>query len=403
MNIEAPDKIRPLYLEDKRYYFLKGGRGSGKSWAIIDYILFSLMRNQDLDIICLREVQRSIQHSSKKLLEARIEHHKIGHYFQVQEQTIFARRGAGSIIFQGLQTHTADSIKSMEGIDIAFVEEAQTISSHSLELLVPTIRKNTSKLIFAWNPELSDDAIELLEDGVEDAVKIFINYPDNPFCPEVLVEEAERMRRRDYENFSHIYMGQFRSRSDAQIFGGRFEVTPFEITEEHGAPLHGLDFGFSNDPTAAIRLYIKDNTLYIAREAGKTKLDLDDTADFLISMMSGIDKYPLPCDNARPESISHLQKHGLPRAYSVKKWPGSIEDGIEFIKTFDNIVIHPRCTETANEFKMYCYKTDKRTDEILPDIEDKYNHYLDATRYALGKMIRPRDFGTVSENKISLF
>ncbi len=402
LQIETPRWSLPL-LDDKRYKGARGGRGSGKSHFFAEMLVESLIIDPNRSAVCVREIQKSLKYSAKKLIEEKIEKLKVSGYFTITDTEIRCRKGTGVVIFSGLQDHTADSIKSLEDFSICWVEEAQSISKRSMELLIPTIRAAGSEVWFSWNPEMPDDPVEDHFEDNPNAIVITINYVDNPYCPEVITAEAERMRRRDYENFSHIYMGQFRSRSDAQIFGGRFEVTPFEITEEHGAPLHGLDFGFSNDPTAAIRLYIKDNVLYIAREAGKTKLDLDDTPDFVIDQMPGINRYPLPCDNARPESISHLQKHGLPKAYSVKKWPGSIEDGIEFMKTFDNIVVHPRCVETANEFKMYCYKIDKRTDEILPDIEDKYNHYVDATRYALGKLIRSRDFGEVSENKISLF
>ena len=401
MKLKPPAIFKPLYTESARYYFLYGGRGSAKSWAVADYLIFLSIQNQNLNIVCLREIQRSIKHSSKRLIEDRIEHYGLHNYFDITDQEIKCRKGTGIFIFNGLQTHTVDSIKSLEGFDIAWVEESQTISTHSLELLTPTIRAENSKLIFTYNPRLPDDPIEKLKANNDDKIEIFSNYIDNPYCPTPIKIEAEQMRKKDYENYLHIFMGQHQTRSDAQIFAGYYRVEPFEIDESFGPPLHGLDFGFANDPTAIVRIYIKQNVLYINREAGKTKLELDDTVNFAKSKIPNIEKYPLPCDSARPESISHLNRHGLPKAYGVKKWPGSVEDGLEFMKMFDDIVIHPRCEQTAYEFKRYSYKVDKRTDEVLPDIEDKYNHYIDAIRYALNKMIRPRDFGKVQTNTVT--
>ncbi len=402
IELLTPEWTEPLFC-DKRYKGARGGRGSGKSHFFAEKMIEDLVTNPDKSAVCVREIQKSLQYSSKKLLENKIEALGVSHYFEITTTEIRCLFGKGVIIFSGLQDHTADSIKSLEDFAICWVEEAQSISKRSMELLIPTIRANGSEVWFSWNPEQPDDPVEKHFQDNDHAVVVTVNYHDNPLCPDVIMDEAKRMRRLDYENYCHIYLGQFRSRSDAQIFAGKYEVSPFEITEKHGMPLHGLDFGFSQDPTAITRSYIKDNTLYINREAGKTGLELDDTVGFAKDQIPNIDKYPLPCDSARPESISHLNKHGLPRAYGVKKWAGSIEDGLSFMKMFENIIIHPRCVNTANEFKMYSYKIDKRTDEITSLIEDKHNHYIDSIRYALGKLIRPRDFGEVGENTESFF
>ena len=148
MQIEVPSKVRELYTTDARYIGLKGGRSSGKSWAVADYILYRMVQDQSLFTVCLREIQKSIAKSSKKLLEDRIRYHNLQDYFEILQTEIRCKKGSGEIIFQGLQDTTADSIKSLEGADLCFVEEAQTITQHSLDLLVPTIRKDSSKLIF---------------------------------------------------------------------------------------------------------------------------------------------------------------------------------------------------------------------------------------------------------------
>ena len=402
LSIKTPRWSLPL-LEPERYKGARGGRGSGKSHFFAEMMVEALVIDPNKSAVCVREIQKSLQYSSKKLIENKIIELGVQSYFEITSTEIRCTNGEGVVIFSGLQDHTADSIKSLEDFAICWVEEAQSISARSMELLIPTIRAEGSEVWFSWNPGYETDPVEQHFIENKHSVCVTVNYLHNPFCPSVILDEANRMMARDYEKYCHIYLGDFITRTEAQIFNGKYEVSNFEVTEDYGSPLHGLDFGFSNDPTAIVRCYIKSNTLYINREAGKTKLDLDDTVPFAKNQIPNIDKYELPCDSARPESISHLQKHGLPKAYGVKKWPGSIEDGLEYLKMFDNIMIHPRCTETANEFRLYSYKIDKRTGDILPVIEDKNNHYIDAIRYALGRLIRPRDFGEVTENEISLF
>jgi phage terminase large subunit len=159
--------------------------------------------------------------------------------------------------------------------------------------------------------------------------------------------------------------------------------------------LHGIDFGFSQDPTTAIRVYIKDNKLYIYQEAYKVGLELDDTADFIKRHIPEIEKYTIRADSARPESISYLKRHGLPYITSVKKWPGSVEDGIAHMKSYEDIIIHPQCEETIKEFTKYSYKVDQRTGDILPKIEDNHNHIVDSIRYACNPLIKGKHNRTV--------
>jgi phage terminase large subunit len=128
--------------------------------------------------------------------------------------------------------------------------------------------------------------------------------------------------------------------------------------------------------------------LYIEHEAGDVGIDLDRTTDFINRKIPGFAKYVARADSARPESISYLKRHGFPRITAVQKWPGSVVDGIEHIKTYDEIVIHSRCTAMQEEARLYSYKIDKRTGDILPDVVDDSNHYWDAVRYALAPLIK---------------
>lgn len=389
LNIKTPRWAKPL-LTPRRYKGAKGGRGSGKSHFFAEMLVESHILNPDCNSVCIREIQKSLKFSAKKLIEDKIRAMGVSDMFDITLTEIRNKNGNGIIIFQGMQDHTADSIKSLEGFDIAWAEESQSISRRSIELLLPTIRKPGSEIWFSWNPYLDTDPVETMINWNkdEDSVCVHVNYLDNPFIDDILIKEAERHKRNKPDSFDHVWLGQYATKSDSQIFKDKYEIKDFEIDKSFGIPLFGIDFGFANDATTGVKVYIKNDILYIYEEAYKVGLELDDTAMYLKSKISEIDKYPIEADCARPESISYLKRNGLPFIRGVKKWKGSVIDGIEFIKSFDKIVIHSKCENTISEFRLYSYKVDKRTDNILPDVEDSNNHIIDAIRYALEPVMK---------------
>ena len=388
LQIATPRWCLPL-LAPKRYKGAYGGRGSGKSHFFAELLVEEHIADPDMQSVCVREIQKSLQFSAKKLIESKIYALGVSHLFEILQNEIRRKDGRGLIIFQGLQDHTADSIKSLEGFNRAWIEEAQSISRRSMELLLPTIRAPQSEIWFSWNPENPDDPVEQLFRSEEsDSIAVKVNYTDNPFLPDTLRQEAERHRRNDPDTFDHVWLGGYNTRSESQVFKGKYVIREFTPDWTYNEPLFGCDFGFSVDPTALVQLYVKENTLFIYKEAGKVGLELDDMAAYVLERLPELKRYPLACDNARPESISYIKRHGLTGAYGVEKGKGSVEDGVEFIKSFDNIVIHPDCEHVAQEFRLYSYKEDTRTGDILPKLEDKHNHYIDAIRYALEKMMK---------------
>jgi phage terminase large subunit len=232
-------------------------------------IVDAIVQNPDCNIVCIREIQKSLKFSAKKLIEDKIYSMGYGHLFDIQATEIRRKGGKGIIIFMGMQDHTADSIKSLEGFDIAWVEEAQSLSKKSLDMLLPTIRKELedgsegSELWFTWNPYLESDAVDQLWKSVEkseDAIWAHVNYLDNPFCPKILHKEAERCRIHDAENYPNIWLGEYLTRTDDQIFGGKWEYADYDEEVENGewdGPYHGLDFGFAEDPSAAVKVWRK--------------------------------------------------------------------------------------------------------------------------------------------------
>lgn len=370
------------FAEPVRYKGLYGGRGSGKSHCFAAAVILRMADEPGLRVVCVREVQRSIADSVKQLLEDKIAEYGLEHFFDITDAEIRGLNGS-RCIFRGMQNHTAASIKSLEGFDVAWIEEAQTISQKSLDLLTPTIRKPGSEIWASWNPENEDDPVDVFFRANADADDFLVrqvNFDSNPWFPDELRADMERDRKRDPDKYAHVWEGQYRGLSEARVFRnwreGELEVP------ENAVWFYGLDFGFANDETAALRCCMPDDeTLYIDSEVYELGVPTDALPKFL-SALPDARRWPLRADNARPETIDYLKRHGFPRIRPAKKGKGSVEDGITFLQGMD-IVIHPRCANTIREFRSYAYKTDARTGEVLPAIEDRNNHAIDALRYAV--------------------
>jgi phage terminase large subunit len=325
-------------------------------------------------------VQKSLAQSVKKLLETKIEEMGVGSYFEVQQAQIISKHG-GTIIFQGMQNHTADSIKSLEGFDIAWVEEAQSISQFSLDILRPTIRKPGSQLWFTWNPRFDTDPVERLlrtQTPPDKTVVVQVNYADNPWFPDVLREEMEYDKRRDPDKYLHVWKGEYVRNSETRVFKN-WSVEEFDAPPDAIHRL-GADWGFATDPTVAVRCHIAGRKLFIDYEAYQVGCEIVDTPSLFMTIPEA-ERWPMVADSARPETISHMRRHGFPKIQPAIKGPKSIEEGVEWLKSFD-IVVHPRCKHTIDELTLYSYQTDKATGAVLPLLEDKSNHVIDALRYA---------------------
>jgi len=378
--LSTPEWAEPL-LQPSRYKGAWGGRGSGKSHFFAELAIEAHILDQNRRTVCVREIQKSLSQSVKRLLEIKIEQMGAGAYFEVQEAVIKSRKGDGMIIFQGMQKHTADSIKSLEGYDCAWVEEAQSMSQTSLDLLRPTIRKPNSELWFTWNPRLATDPIDTLLRGdtpPKDASVIRVNYTDNPWFPDVLRDEMEYDRKRDIDKYQHVWMGGYLARSNARVFNN-WRIDEFEAPADAVHRL-GADWGFAVDPTTLVRCHIVGRTLYIDYEAYMVGCEIVNTPDLFMTVPES-EKWPIVADSARPETISYMRSHGFPKIMNAVKGPKSLEEGVEFLKGYD-IVVHPRCTHAIDELTLYSYKIDKLTDKVLPVLSDTKNHVIDAIRYA---------------------
>jgi len=373
-----------------RYKGVHGGRGSGKSTQLARAALYRAVQNP-IRILCTREYQNSISDSILALLSDQIKALGMEALFDVQRNAIYVKNGS-EFIFKGLKINS-EAIKSTEGLDLCLVMEAQTISEDSWQTLTPTIRKDDSEIWFEWNPNEDTDPVHkrFIEQCPPSSYIREVNYDRNPWFPKVLRAEMEYDKKRDYDLYLHVWEGQTRKRSDAQVFKNyRVDGSIEPGTDE--ALYYGSDFGFANDPTTLVRMWIDNDKreLYVDQEAYGIGVEIDETGA-LYDSVPGARKWTITADSARPETISFLKREGF-KIRSSKKGPGSVIEGVKFLQSYD-IVVHPRCRHTITELGSYRWKVNKLNNEILPILEDQNNHIIDACRYALESL-----FGRVRIN-----
>lgn len=387
MRLGIPEKLLFFLNERAPYKVAHGGRGSAKSWAVADSILIRASREK-IRVMCAREYQNSIAESVHHLLESRIEALGLSRFFTVQRDLIASTSGS-EIFFVGLHNNVKN-LKSTEAVDLCWVEEAESVTEESWATLLPTIRKKGSEVWITFNPDNETDPTSkrwILEPPPEAIVRE-VNWMDNPFFYDgTLAMQKDHAYRTDPESAAHVWGGEFRTKSDAQVFKGKYSIEAFEPGKDWGVPRYGLDYGFSRDPVAATKSWVFENKLYIGYEAGGIGIDID-RLPALLNTIPGLQRGVCWSDSARPETTSFLNNHGFPLIFPAKKWSGSVEDGIAYMRGFDAIIIHPRCRETINEFRLYRYKVDRLSSKILTDIVDANNHYIDSLRYSLSSDIQ---------------
>lgn len=396
VQIKLPPKMVANFSQPARHRVFKGGRGSAKTvgcakMSAIKGYQFAEANRKGV-ILASREHLNSLEESSLEEIKAAIRSEPwLADYYDIGEKYIRTKNRRVSYAFAGLR-HNLDSIKSKAKILLNWTDEGESVSEAAWRKLIPTIREEGSENWVSYNPESPDSATHkrFIEETPSNCIVTEMNWRDNPWFPYVLNQERLDDQRLRPDTYDHVWEGAFLTLTEAQVFGGKYAVEEFEPQDNWNGPYHGLDFGFAQDPTAAVKCWIYGKELFVEYEAGKTKLELDATANFVCEAIEDIELHSIRADSARPESISYLRRHGLPRIEGVKKWSGSVEDGVSYIKSFDRVVIHPRCTSTSREFRLYSFKVDRLSGEIMPKIVDANNHYIDALRYALGPMIQSR-------------
>jgi len=348
-------------------------------------------------------------------------------YFYITEKAIRSLVTGSEFIFKGIR-HNATEIKSLEGADICWVEEAQLVTSESWELLIPTIRKNDSEIWMTFNPIEETDATYsrfvltrvpqsmllrpvFLYDRAPEIIVAKVGWQQNHWFPETLNRERLYMLENDPEAYEHVWNGNCRTISEAVIFRGKYKIESFDPPQ--GMQFHyGLDFGYSDDPMAFMRCWITEHRgiaqgegkerkfvetpegslrwqeLWIDYEAYGHRVEIDQYPE-LLDQVPGSRQWPIYADSSRPESISYIARQGF-RCQPAEKWPGSVEDGIAHLKAFRIIHIHQRCTHMQEEARLYSWKVDRVSGDILPVIVGRHDHFWDSARYSLSKYIQRR-------------
>jgi phage terminase large subunit len=390
-------KVRNLFFDEcnnwipSSYKVMHGGRGGLKSWGFAS-VAVMLASVRKIRFLCARELQNSIRESVHKTLCTQIDRLGLNAYFKILESEIQSVVGS-EFIFKGIR-HDPLKIKSMEGFDVCWIEEAENITENSWNIVTPTIfRRPRSEIWVSFNPDLEKDPTSqrfIVSPPPQSQARIIqTNWRDNPWLTDEMRADKDRLARVDPDAYQHVWEGGFRTNSAAQVLRGKCSIEHFEPQKDWAGPYFGADWGFSTDPTALVKLWIKGETLYVEKEWWGLAVELNHLpAKF--ETIPGSKAHVIRADSARPETISYLKHHGYPRITAAHKGPGSVEDGVEHLRSYDRIVLHPDCPHAIEESRLWSYKVDKLTGDVLPDLLDKHNHCWDAARYALEPLIKRR-------------
>jgi phage terminase large subunit len=390
-QVDLPDYAGDLW-QPFRHLAWHGGRGAAKSRSVATGLVIQSVERHER-VLCGREVQRSIKDSVKRLLDDEIERLGLASAFDSTETEI---RGPHDslFLFAGIKGN-ANGIKSIEGITTFWGEEAQAFSQASIDTVIPTIRAPNSRLIWTWNPDLETDPVDAMFRGNHakqpgyngpawngpppNSIVREVNYDDNLWFPEVLQLEMDYDRSRDPDKYAHVWRGQYRRNSEARVFKN-WRVEAFDSPANVEYRL-GADFGFSIDPSAALRCWIDGTQIFVDHEAWGLGVEIVNLPKLFMAIPEA-EKWWMTADSSRPETISHLRNNGFPRIQPALKGARSLEEGVEFLKSYD-LFIHPRCQHLIDELTLYSYKLDTLTGQVTPVLEDKDNHLIDALRYAV--------------------
>lgn len=411
--VEFEEEFEGLF-EPHRYKVRWGGRGGMKSWSIARALLI-LGHGRKLRILCARELQNSIKDSVHRLLVDQMWLIGLAAWYDVTDKSIRHKITGTEFIFKGLKIN-ANEIKSTEGIDICWVEEAQIVSYDSWEMLIPTVARTQgpfgmgSEIWISFNPlEDTDETYKrFVVNTPPDCDIVKVNYDANPHLPRVLELERLYMLKENPEAYDHVWLGNTRRIGSSVIFKNKYVIEPFDTpTDPTPTFYHGLDFGgLGAAPMCLTRNYITgeppEEHLWVDREVYAYGVSLEQYPEYMTGqdqygnkseLSEGIDtarQWPIIADSAEPKSVDYLAKQGF-NIVGADKWAGSVEDGIQHLKAFKMIHIHAtNCPRSGMEARLYSWKKDKNTGMVLPIIVDANNHFWDATRYSHNNFIQNR-------------
>lgn len=381
-KIQIPIEFKRLFDSDWREAAVYGGRYSLKSHSVARFLVVRA-RERKTKIACFREFQNSIADSSHQLLADLIHQYELND-FVITDNSITNIITGSDFIFKGLH-HNEQSVKSIEGIDIAWVEEAQTVSKQSIEVLTPTIRKPGSQIIYTYNRLLEDDPVHtrLVVEGRPNTLVINVNYDialKYNMMPEVVRLEMEDDKNKRPPLYRHKWLGEpynmeRKIYKDWQII----ESVPHEARLER----YGLDFGYSNDPSAVVAIYYHNGGLILDEILFQKGLSNKQIADVLNSNQKAL----VIADSAEPKSIDEIMSYGV-MIQPSQKGQGSVLQGVQYVQE-QRISVTKRSTNLLKEYNNYMWQVDKE-EKVLNVPEHTWSHSMDAIRYGL-ESLKPQD------------
>lgn len=380
--MEIPIEFNQLFEDWWREAAIYGGRNSLKSHTVARYLLIRA-RREKTRVGCFREFQNSIAESSHQLLADLIAKYKLTE-FEVTNNSIVNKLNGSDFLFKGLW-HNEQSIKSIEGIDIAWVEEAQTISSSSIDVLTPTVRKQGSKIVYTYNRLLEDDPVHqrLVTEGRPNTLVINVNYDiaiKNGMMADVLVHEMEDDKNRRPALYKHKWLGE-PSSMERKIYKSWSFID--DIPMEARLERYGIDFGYTNDPTAIVAVYYYNGAYLLDEIAYQTGLLNRNIADIILNQEN---KALVIADAAEPKSIDEIRTQGV-TILPAKKGAGSVNQGIQYVQG-QNIQVTRRSSNIIREYASYLWIQDK-DGIIINEPQETNNHAMDAIRYAIASIKNP--------------
>jgi phage terminase large subunit len=389
-EILIPREFARLFDSDWREAAVYGGRNSLKSHTVARVLLIRAMQERRRTG-CFREFQNSIADSSLQLLEDLIAKYNLSD-FKVTKDSIINRRNGSDFLFKGLHNNV-QSIKSIEGIDTAWIEEAQTITEDSLETLGPTVRKPGSQLIYTYNRLRDRDPIHvrLVIEGRPNTLVLNVNYDvalKYGWMSDALRLEMEDDKAKRPEIYRHKWLGE-PSNKKGRIYTNWERIAAVPAEARYLGP--GLDFGYTNDPTAVIDVH-KWNNAYIldevAYERGLSNLKIanyirqNEGLDPVQRDMSfeGTTQHLTVGDSSEPKSIDEISGFGV-TIIGATKGPDSVNNGIQRLQNLE-IYYTERSTNIDEELLNYVWRVDKEGKSLNVPV-DAYNHAMDAARYKI--------------------
>ena len=394
------------------YICLTGGRCSLKSYILAYYLVVQCISKPKQKILCTRQFHASLKKSVGQVLINIIEDMGLKKQFKITANEFIYIPNGSEVIFKGFDRNK-DAIKGLEGLTHVWIEEADSLTKESWELIKPTVFRTSEKkaklfskesydlkieeskaqILISMNPKYETDCLyaEFIksEKKPPNSYIKHLNWYENPFFNLSMHRERLFCLRSNPDIYKHIWEGELLQYSDAQIFKDRWYVQEFE-EDKDAHKYYGIDFGFTN-PLAVIRCYVKDNYIYITDELQAHGVLNEEIYDLCVKKIPGIKTGVVYCDNARPEAIEALKRKGLyVKACNKASTSGNyVIDCIEALRSF-KIIVRPSCVNTISNLTLYSKKVDERSGLVTGKIIKAHDHFIDALKYALEPVLQNR-------------